>query len=76
MDEIVRKLSKTSRADTKAQQQPVASGRQKKCGSDPHVKGAMREPAQTPDGQRGPLREVQEALEDLEKRKGDWSKGG
>jgi hypothetical protein len=46
------------------------------CGGDPHVKGAMREPAQTPGGQRGALGEVQEALEDLEKEKGDWSKGG
>jgi hypothetical protein len=36
----------------------------------------MREPAQTPSGERGPLGEVREALEDLEKEKGDWSKGG
>jgi hypothetical protein len=76
MNEKVRAMSKTSRSDAKDRQQPTTSGRPEDCGNDPHAKGAMREPAQTPDGERGPLREVQDALEDLEKQKGDWSKGG
>jgi hypothetical protein len=36
----------------------------------------MHEPAQTPSGRHGDMEEVQEALEELEKEKGDWSKGG
>jgi hypothetical protein len=43
---------------------------------DPHAKGAMREPTQTPSGTKGEQTEVQQALEELEKEKGDWSKGG
>jgi hypothetical protein len=76
MNEKVTAKSKTSRADANTRQQQRSSGRSKNRESDPHEKGAMREPAQTPDGERGPLQEVQEALEDLEKQKGDWSKGG
>jgi hypothetical protein len=36
----------------------------------------MRDPAQLPGGERGELGQVQKALEELEKEKGDWSKGG
>ena len=39
----------------------------------PAAKGTMREPAQIPSGEHG---ELGDALEDLEKEKGDWSKGG
>jgi hypothetical protein len=68
--------SKTSRPDANARPQPRSSGRSKNRESKPHEKGAMREPAQTPNGERSPLREMQDALEEFEKQKGDWSKGG
>jgi hypothetical protein len=42
----------------------------------PDDKGAMRDPAQVPGGEKGELGQVQKALEELEKEKGDWSKGG
>ena len=42
----------------------------------PDDKGAMRDPAQMPGGEQGELGQVQKALEELEKEKGDWSKGG
>ena len=74
MDEKVR--GKASRPATDARQQPGTSERPEDYGHDPLTKGAMREPAQTPDGERGPSQELQEALENLEKEKGDWSKGG
>lgn len=45
---------------------------------DVHPKGAMREPAQTPGSEeaQGELREVREALQEVEEKVGDWSKGG
>ena len=76
MDQTVRQKSAARRPTATARQESGARGRTDGCGGDPHAKGAMREPAQTPDGQRGALGEVQEALEDLAKEKGDWSKGG
>jgi hypothetical protein len=76
MDKMVRGMSEAGRRAGDGQQEAGASERPDDCGGDPHAKGAMREPAQTPDGDRGELGEVQEALEDLEKQKGDWSKGG
>jgi hypothetical protein len=45
---------------------------------DVHPKGAMREPAQTPGSAQaeGDLREAREALQEVEEKEGDWSKGG
>lgn len=45
---------------------------------DVHPKGAMREPPQTPGSTQaeGELREVREALQEVEEKVGDWSKGG
>jgi hypothetical protein len=76
MEKTVREKSAARRLAAAARQNPESRGRPEDCGGDPHAKGAMREPAQTPSGERGGLGEVQEALEDLEKEKGDWSKGG
>jgi hypothetical protein len=73
---IVRGMSERGRRTSNTPPKPRASKHPNDGGGDPHVKGTMREPAQTPDGERGPLDEVREALEDLEKEKGDWSKGG
>jgi hypothetical protein len=75
MDKTVREKSAARRLAA-ARQEPASRGRPDDCGGDPHAKGAMREPAQTPSAERGALGEVQDALEDLEKEKGDWSKGG
>jgi hypothetical protein len=58
---------------SKAGQEPETRVRPDDCGGDPHAKGMMREPAQIPSGEHG---ELGDALEDLEKEKGDWSKGG
>ena len=69
-------MDKKVRGMSKAGQEPETRVRPDDCGGDPHAKGAMREPAQTPSAERGPLGEVREALEDIEKEKGDWSKGG
>lgn len=68
MDKIARGMSEAGRRATGTRPD---DGR-----GDPHAKGTMREPAQTRDGERGSVGEVQEALEELEKEKGDWSKGG
>ena len=45
---------------------------------DVHPKGTMREPPQTPGAAEaeGELREVREALQEVEETVGDWSKGG
>ena len=45
---------------------------------DVHPKGTMREPPQTPGAveAEGELREVREALQEVEESVGDWSKGG
>jgi hypothetical protein len=45
---------------------------------DVHPKGAMREPAQTPGSAQaeGELQEKREALQEVEEKVGDWSKGG
>jgi hypothetical protein len=45
---------------------------------DVHPKGTMREPPQTPGAveAEGELREVREALQEIEESAGDWSKGG
>jgi hypothetical protein len=45
---------------------------------DVHPKGTMREPPQTPGAvaAEGELREVREALQEVEETEGDWSKGG
>jgi hypothetical protein len=76
MDKTVREKSAARRLASAARQEPASREWPDDCGGDPHAKGAMREPAQTPSAERGALGEVQEALEDLEKEKGDWSKGG
>ncbi len=76
MDKTVREKSAARRHAAASRQELGSRGWPDDCGGDPHAKGAMREPAQTPDGQRGALGEVREALEDLEKEQGDWSKGG
>jgi hypothetical protein len=76
MEKTVREQNAARRQAAATGQETGARGRPDDCGGDPHAKGAMREPAQTPDGKRGESAEVQEALEELEKDKGDWSKGG
>jgi hypothetical protein len=54
------------------------SGQEGENAHDVHPKGAMREPAQTPGSveAQGELREVREALQEVEEKVGDWSKGG
>lgn len=69
-------VNERSRRVGGTQQERRQRGRRDGTGRDPHAKGTMREPAQIPSGKRGALQEVQEALEDLEKKEGDWSKGG
>jgi hypothetical protein len=76
MEKTVREKSAARRLAAAARQEPASRGRPDDCGGDPHAKGAMREPAQTPSAERGPLGEVREELEVLEKEKWDWSKGG
>jgi hypothetical protein len=76
MDEMIRGMSETRLSLDDTWQQPGASERPEGCGGDPLAKGAMREPAQTPEEEHSPTRELQDALEELEKEKGDWSKGG
>jgi hypothetical protein len=51
---------------------------QSKTIRDPHSKGTMREPAQTPGAIKaeGELRDVRDALQEVEEKEGDWSKGG
>ena len=61
--------SKAGQGVVEAEQDPGTSGRA-------DDKGAMRDPAQMPGGEQGELGQVQKALEELEKEKGDWSKGG
>ncbi len=74
MENIVRGKSEADRRAGETRSKARASGRPQDGRGNPHAKGTMREPAQTPDGKRGTLEEVQEALEDFEKEKGDWSK--
>ena len=54
------------------------SGQEGENAHDVHPKGAMREPPQTPGSveAQGELREVREALQEVEEKVGDWSKGG
>ncbi len=68
------KQNKSSRTtDTKR-----VSGQEGENVHDVHPKGAMREPPQTPGSTKdeGELREVREALQEVEEKVGDWSKGG
>jgi hypothetical protein len=72
MDKTVRQKS-AARRQAVARQEPATREPPDDCGGDPHAKGTMREPAQIPSGGHG---ELGDALENLEKEKGDWSKGG
>ncbi len=76
MDKIVRGMSQAGRRAGEGQPKARTSARPDDARDDPHAKGTMREPAQTPDGERGSIKETQEAFEEFEKEKGDWSKGG
>ena len=76
MNEVTRKRSQMSHGAGDAEQKPETGRQARDSGGDPHRKGTMREPAQIPSGTRGEQEEAQQALEELEKEKGDWSKGG
>jgi hypothetical protein len=68
------KQNKSSRSVNPQQ----TSGQAGENARDVHPKGAMREPAQTPGSRKaeGELREEREALQEVEEKVGDWSKGG
>jgi hypothetical protein len=69
--------SKRSRSRRPASPQR-RQGQNRENAHDVHPKGTMREPPQTPGAveAESELREVREALQEVEERVGDWSKGG
>jgi hypothetical protein len=76
MDEVAEGVSEAGRRVGDAGQEPGPGEQPGSPKTDPHAKGTMREPAQTPGGVGGDREEARQALQDLEETKGDWSKGG
>jgi hypothetical protein len=74
MDKATKRTSKAKRPTTKPAK--ASSGQAGAAVEERFPKGAMREPAQMPSHDSDELKEVKDALQDLEEQKGDWSKGG
>ncbi len=76
MDKVAKGKSEASRRANTGQQRKGAMKEPQTPVDEQFPKGAMREPEQMPSKEGEDLKEVKEALQDLEEEKGDWSKGG
>ncbi len=70
MKKTVREKSAARQLAASARQKPASRGRPEDRGGDPHTKGAMREPAQTPDGQRGAWARSRRRWKTLKRKRG------